>query len=134
MTDCINLKERFGKVYRIKHDEAVQERAERKDPWMMIITCKWGIIYPQGGTKLAAEVDRHPTAARALQKMAGVEQTQEGDLELENTFVFDVSLFDQVGEVLKPKRRRVLTAEHKAKAVAALALAKRQAETTAKVA
>lgn len=116
----MNLHETFGKQWRIAWDSAYDPRhvaKEDRDPWMMEIPCKAGIkIYPQGGTKLAVECDYHPQIARQLGTIPGVELTQDGDHE--KTFVFDVSLIDQVAALVQPRRRRQLTEENRAKLAA----------------
>jgi hypothetical protein len=114
-TDCVNLRETFGKRCRIGWDPAYEPRhvaKENHDPWMMQIPCKRGIIiYPQGDKKLAVECNYHPQIARQLGSIPGVELTQDGTHE--KTFVFHVSLFDQIAAIVKPKRRRQLTERHR---------------------
>jgi hypothetical protein len=109
---CINLLAMFGEQYRITFDEAYDPThvpIGRRDPWMMQIPCEGQrvTIYPHGGTALAVEVDRRPSIAAKLQALAGVKLHQDGDIE--RTFLFDVSLFDQVAQIVKPRRRRRLT-------------------------
>jgi hypothetical protein len=101
---CINLAERFGWQYRIGYDPASLARAEKADPWMMTIPCRFGVIYPRGGNLLAAEMDYHPSIARRLASLPGVVLTQDGDGE--KTFTFQVELFDRVAEILRPRKRR----------------------------
>jgi hypothetical protein len=84
----------------------------RDDPWYYQIPCDFGIIYPHGADTLALEIDYHnPTANRVL-KIPGTRLSQDGDFE--KTILFSLSLFDQVAEIVKPKRRRVLTPEQRA--------------------
>jgi hypothetical protein len=45
--DCIDLKDRFGREFRITWDPAAGERSA--DPWMMTMPCRKGEIYPHGG-------------------------------------------------------------------------------------
>jgi hypothetical protein len=104
---CINLRERFGDRYRIGHDPAAETWGERDDPWMMTIPCVNGTIYPHGGSRLAAEC--YGPTARKLKAIAGVTVHQQGDREW--TMLFDVSLFDQVAEIMKPRKRRHLSPE-----------------------
>jgi hypothetical protein len=104
---CINLLERFGSEFKVGFDEANDHRGVPRrclDPWMMTLVCKRGLIYPQGGSRLAAEVDNHPGAARQLAAIPGVTLTQDGTTE--RTFVFDIELFPAVAAVLQPRRRR----------------------------
>jgi len=76
---------------------------------MMELVCRGrGVtIYPYGGDTLAVEVDRRPSIVARLTAIEGLQLHQDGDVE--KTFLFDVSLFDQVAEVVKPRKRRRLT-------------------------
>jgi hypothetical protein len=109
---CINLLEAFGDRYRITFNEAYNSRKvprAKLDPWMMQIACKGpGVtIYPHGGNLLAVQADRRPSIGARLKALDGVKLYQDGDREM--TFLFDVSLFEQVAEVVKPRKRRELT-------------------------
>jgi hypothetical protein len=101
----INLRERYGDRYRIGHDPAAETWKEQQDPWMMTVLCQGGVvIYPVGGDDLAVEVDHHPGLARQLQDIPGVTSSQSGDHE--QTFLFDLGLFDRVAAVVKPRKKR----------------------------
>ena len=104
--DCINLRQRFGNVYRITFDPAYDPRGvprRKLDPWYMQITCRFGTIYPLGRDRLAVECDYHPGIAKRLASIEGVTPTQDGDGE--KTFAFPVELLDAVVEVVRPRRR-----------------------------
>jgi hypothetical protein len=107
MTTCINLRERFGDRFRIGHDPAAVTWGEKADPWMMTIPCVNGTIYPHGGSRLAAKC-YGPTAKKLL-TVAGVTVHQQGDREW--TLLFDVSSFNEVAEIMKPRKRRHLSPE-----------------------
>ena len=68
--NCINLKERFGDRHPVKHEESyVADRgdgARAEDPWLMIIPCKHGHLYPHDGDLLGASTDRRGPIARSL--------------------------------------------------------------------
>jgi hypothetical protein len=104
---CVNLRERFGRQYRITYDPAYDPRhvpRDKLDPWMMQIPCRGGVvIYPYGGQLLAVEVDYRPKTAHRLRQM-GLRCTQDGDRE--KTFVFDAADFDRVAAVVHPRKRR----------------------------
>ncbi len=108
---CVNVRDCFGSRYRIGFDPAYDARGKHRanlDPWMMTVPCRGGVvIYPHGGSTLAAEVDRHPGVARRLGAIPSVTLHQDGDRE--KTFVFDVTLFDRVAEVVRPRKRRRLS-------------------------
>jgi hypothetical protein len=44
----------------------------------MQIRCRYGLIYPHGGDKLAVEVDYHNQVARMVGRIPGVVQTPGG--------------------------------------------------------
>jgi hypothetical protein len=103
MTTCPNLRDLFGDKYQIGVDPAALTRAERRDPWLQTILCRFGTIYPFGEGLLAAEVDYHPRVARRLADIPGVRLHQDGDGE--KTFVFPVELFEEVARVVRPLRK-----------------------------
>jgi hypothetical protein len=76
---CIDLQERFGRQYRISHDDAASTWGERTDPWMMTIPCRWGVIYPHGANVLALELDGHPKIAKLVASNPGIVLHQDGD-------------------------------------------------------
>jgi hypothetical protein len=135
---CINLRERFGTDYRVSFEPAYDARGKHRrnlDPYMMTLSCRFGVIYPHGGDTPAVEVDYHPKVAKLLAALPGVALHQDGDGE--KTFLFPVSLFEAVAAIVRPRRRRrpvPLTEEHKAKLVAAgkQALAERRQKTNTK--
>jgi hypothetical protein len=113
---CINLLEKFGKKYRITFDEAYDAwRVHRAklDPWMMQIPCQGrGVtIYPHGASTLAVEVNRRPSIAAKMMALEGVRLYQDGDTE--KTFLFEMSQFTEVAEIVKPRRKRILTEERR---------------------
>lgn len=108
--NCVNLKERFGKRFKITFDECYDPRNRPKDsldPWMMQIPCLRGIIYPHGGTTLAVEVDYRTPTAKRLAELDCCRLYQDGDQE--KTFHFDVADFATVAKIVKPRRRRRMT-------------------------
>jgi hypothetical protein len=104
---CINLMTRFGGRYKITYDLAYSSRhvpKDKLDPAMMQIPCKFGTIYWHGRNTLAVEVDYHPGIAHAVAALQGVTLHQDGDHE--KTFLFPVELFNQIAEIVHPRRRR----------------------------
>ena len=95
---CINLRERFGQQYRIGFDEAAENR---NDPWTMNFPCRWGTIYPHSAEMLALDLDGHPKVAKQVAVIPGIVLHQDGNEE--KTFLFPVSLFDQVAALVEPK-------------------------------
>ena len=109
--DCINLKERFGDRFKVKYEESycVQygENAWRDDPVLMVIPCENGHICPWGGSNLAACTNSAGRVANKLKALPFTEVAQDGDDGA--NVVFDVSHFDEVAEIMKPRRRRRLS-------------------------
>jgi len=107
---CPNLSELYGDVYRISRDPSADSH---DDPWMLQIPCQRGVIYPHGPNTIAVEVDGRPKIAKRIAAIQGIRLHQDGDDE--KTFTFDVSLFEQVAEIEKPRKRRHLSDEHREK-------------------
>jgi len=120
---CINLKERFGRRYRVVYEESYYAQygpnARVPDPWLMILPCKFGHIFPHGGDMLAASVDGHPNVAGLLRRLPRCQVWQDGDFG-ELTVTFDVADFDEVARIMRPRRRRQVTPEQKAELLARL--------------
>lgn len=119
--ECINLKQRFGDRYKVKYEEsyyAVRSKQTIEDPWQMILLCQHGHISPWDSSKLAA-CTKHPgRIANRLKGLPFTEAVQDGD---DGTnVVFDVAHFDEVAEIMKPRRRRRMSDTQKAAAAARL--------------
>ncbi|MFC1597104.1 hypothetical protein ACFL5Q_04080 [Planctomycetota bacterium] len=110
---CINLNQRFGDQYRVEYEESYYaERGENgraEDPWLMILPCHHGHICPWGDTQLAA-CTRRPgqivNRLKALQFTTVAQDSEDGA-----NVLFDVKHFDQVAEIMRPRRRRRLSPE-----------------------
>lgn len=112
MSKCINLRTAFP-TCRITHDPAFEDK---KDPWSFQIPCRLGVIYPFDHNTLAVEVDNHPLAVKQLGELVGMDHGthwQAGDRE--HTFLVPARMFEQVAAIVHPRRKRVLTEQHKAK-------------------
>ena len=110
---CINLQQHFGDRFKITWDEAYYaehgKHGRTQDPWLMVLPCVNGEIYPFGGKRLAAYCLR-----RTRQKLAALsccEIVQWGDNEA--TLTFDIGDFDEVAKVMLPRKRRRFTEEQK---------------------
>ena len=110
----INLRRRFGRRFKVKYEPAYEAEHGRgarvEDPWLMVLPCRYGHLYPFGGTLLAASVDGHPNVAGVLRRLRCCRIHQDGDFG-ELTVVFDVADFPKVAKIMKPRRRRVLSEE-----------------------
>jgi hypothetical protein len=108
---CVNLLALFGDRYRIAWDPAADSRCS--DPWLQLIPCRWGVIFPHGGNKLAVEVDNHNRYAKQLAALPGLRVWQDGTTE--KTYVFDVSHFEAAAAIVQPRKRRSLSPGHNAR-------------------
>lgn len=112
MSTCINLKETFGGKYRISYDEAAgSEPGGRSDPWLMLIPCQRGHIYPHGGSLLAVATSVRGGTARAIRSLPGVEVIQDGEDGINASF--PVELFPQVAELMLPRRKRQVSEQER---------------------
>lgn len=116
--NVINLRSLLGKKYKIEYDEAYYAEygvnAKTEDPFLMVVPCQYGHIYPQGGQRLCASTNKRGPVAGKLKKLVDKEIAQieqNGDDGL--TVSFNVSDCEQFLEILKPRLRRKLSAEHK---------------------
>ncbi len=118
---CINLRERYGRSYKVGYEESYYAqygpRARVEDPWLQIIPCRAGHIFPHGGTKLAAVTNKLGPTARKLAAIPGVTLWQDGDDGV--TVLFDVADFDRVAAIIGPKRRRKPLTEKQLQVLAA---------------
>jgi hypothetical protein len=115
---CIDLQERFGEKYKIGKDPSYWAEHGKggwaHDPWLLLIPCKFGHIYPQGGTTLAASVDGHCKIAGELRRL-GLKVHQSGSDG--DTLLFDVEQFKAVAKIMRPHRKPRQTEEQRAAAV-----------------
>ena len=107
--DCPNLKRLYGDRFRVTYEESYTaergEGARGADPWLQIIPCKYGHLFPWGRNLLAASVDGHSNIAGELRRLACCLVVQDGDRG-ELTATFDPGDFEQVAEVMQPRKRR----------------------------
>lgn len=119
--DCIDLKATFGHKYRIDRDEAhaaeYGDGSRIHDPWLLTIPARHGHFYPHGGNRLAFSTTGRGPKAKAISGLDCVEVVQDGGDGL--TVTFDLKDFPTVAKLAKPKTRRKLSPEHKAKLLAA---------------
>lgn len=131
MTDCINLKTRFGQTFRVTSDESYKAETgstlnANRDPWLFLLRgirghiCPWGgellaVCLKTGHTGLAAKLWREPWVIR--------DRSQFGD-DGEMNAVFHVDHFDEAEPYAKLYRKKVFSPEVLAKYRAQLLSAK----------
>ncbi len=116
---CVDFKATFGNRYRYEWDEAYwAERSEFRAveaPWLTIIPCKFGKIYPHGGRKLAAYCNAGGAKRKELETLPCVQVTQGGGADCPEVIVtFDVAEIEKVAQVLKARRPRQYSAKTRA--------------------
>jgi hypothetical protein len=116
----IDLKKQYGRKFRITLDESFEigDRSNEEKLWNLRIPGKYGHIGVWGENTLSA----HSGSSRVVKKLIeipGVTIKQRGDNEV--TIVFPPDLIEPVADVLKAKRRRQLSDEHRAKLIEASA-------------
>jgi len=116
MMKPIDLRKLAGTTYRLEHDEsAFMEPGGRKDPWLYVIPCRKGHIYPHSDTLLALWWE---STTRLDHKCPALELYQDGDDE--KTYLFLPEDFEEVAKLAGAKRRRkgrTLSASERQKAI-----------------
>jgi hypothetical protein len=102
---CLDLAACLGHRYLIRYEESyLVQKIQADAPWLKIIPCRYGHIFPHGGTVLAASVDGRPKIAGTLRRLPCCRVHQDGDFG-ELTVIFDFVDFDQVAKIMRPHRR-----------------------------
>ena len=116
--ELLDLKVMFGRRFKLGVDPSYH--AERPDlrhdarPWLRTILCQHGEIIPWGNSTLAAVTAKAGTVARRLKALPNIEVWQDGSDGV--TVLFDAADFDQIADIMRPRRRRHLTPEARAAA------------------
>lgn len=112
--NCIDLKQRFGKRYKIGVEESVEQPSRNIDPWYWEIPCRLGPknwksrIYPYGGEYLAVMV----TSAIVANRMNGWPELEASqDAEDAMVFIFHVDHLPKTARAVRVRTRRQLSAE-----------------------
>jgi len=116
---CVDLRERFGGRYRLIWEAEGATRAQwaaGARAWLLQVSCRYGVIYPVGGALLAAWTDQPRIGAR-LRALPGVISAR-GDLEV--TVTFHVDQVEAVFALLRPRRRRQVSSNQRARLLARL--------------
>lgn len=119
----INLKKRFGKQYRVRHEESLQaENSEfrtEEEPWLQIILCQRGHIYPYGEELLAVSTDHRGKTSNKIMSLPYVKVLQEGDDGINATF--PAKHFDEIAKIMGARRKRQMSPEQRAASMERLA-------------
>jgi hypothetical protein len=117
---CPDLKALAAGKYRLKREESYHvehgKHGRSMDPWLWMIPCQHGHMFPFGSGLLGASTDRRGGIARRLAALPGCRVHQDGDDGL--TVVFPEAMFEMVAAILKPRRRRRWSEAQRARAIA----------------
>lgn len=103
---CVDLKECFGKKYRIGHDPAAEiEPGGMHDPWLYTIRCQFGEIYPYGREKLAFHCTGTIIRQKIKEAFPDMEVSNWSD-DGEAIFIFHVDRLLEIAKFAKPRRKR----------------------------
>lgn len=100
----LDLRALYSDICRIGHDPAAShEPRGRKDPWLYVIPCRSGHIYPHSDSQLALWWE---SSARLEVRYTFLTLYQDGDEE--KTYLFDPEHFPEVAKLAGARRRRTL--------------------------
>jgi hypothetical protein len=107
----INLRDRFGKKYRVTYEESYcaqyGERARIDDPWLQVIEGRLGHIYPFDGELLAASTAARGPLAKRLASLPFCRVWQDGDDGI--TVLFPAEQFKVIAKLLRVRVKRGLS-------------------------
>jgi hypothetical protein len=105
---CVNLRERFGRRYKVTFEEsyaaAYGPKASRDDPWLQIIPGALGHVFPHSATMLGAKPGRSGKSARRLKDLPFVQVHTDGSDGV--TVLFSPNHLNLVADLLQLRRRR----------------------------
>ena len=111
----INLRELFGRRYQIGYDPSyAHEQSDwRKceEPWLQVVLCHHGEIYPWGDDRLAATTSTRGAIANKLAALECCTVSQDGSDGV--TVTFHVGDFSAVAKLIRPRGRRRLSPERR---------------------
>lgn len=115
MAGCIDIS-KFGYAYAVERDPAYKAEYGHKacvhDPWLLLIPCRHGHIYPHGGSRLAISLD--PGHDRLKMRLLAIGCTLHQDSDDDGaTLLFDAAILGRVAKVVKPKRRPRLSVDER---------------------
>ena len=112
---CVDLRKLYGDRFKMGLEESYfAERPEfrkQERPWLTHILCQYGTIGVWGDNDLVACTTRNGATASKLRKLPFARVAQDGSDGV--NVVFDLKHFDEVAEIMKPRRRRQLSEQEK---------------------
>lgn len=124
----INLKEQFGETFKIEYEDEHNGK-EINHEFYQLIPCKFGSIHPWDDQLFSAYCNAKKVSHRLRKEIdsgmwADFKVIAQGDSELR--FTFPVNRIEEVAEILKAKRKRRLSLEHKEKLIEGLVKYKKE--------
>lgn len=116
--NCLDLDKLFGGRFKLSWDES--REGMNKDPFLRVLLCRYGEIYPYGGEYLGLWVKEGCSRIAGMIKNLDFikenenESVQDGDGG-ELTVLFTLNEFDLISEIVQPRKKRLLGDEHKQK-------------------
>jgi hypothetical protein len=116
----LNLEDLFVDRYKLEYEESYYaERPEfrkQEEPWLTQIPCQHGHIGVWGDEWLVACTDHAGRVVKRLRELPFTQVAMDGDDGA--NVLFTVDHFDEVAQIMKPRKRRRLSGEHKARLAA----------------
>lgn len=112
----IDLQATYGKRYKVTIDETwnvEQQRKEEDKPWYYEIRGKTGYIYPHDNYRVALELT--PRLWKRWEQNPPMAYVKYRECDEGPTLLITNSLIPQALKWIRPRRRRTLSPEHKAK-------------------
>jgi hypothetical protein len=133
IAQCIDLRATFAGQFRFGWDEAyAAERPDRRRveaPWLTIIRCRSGRIFPWGGRLLAAYSSRRRHALANLLAVTSVQGGTAGRFSAGEVIVtFEVSHIEAVAACLGAYRPRQLSPEERERRATCLQVVRKRSE------
>lgn len=105
----VDLRAVAGKRYQLEYEESHRGKAD--EPWLLLIPCQCGHIYPHSDKLLGVATNGRGSLTQKIARLPGVEVVQDGDDGI--NAVFPASLFAKVAAIVKPKRKRQVSAKER---------------------
>ena len=112
----IDLKEVYGKCYKVTMDESWEVERQRKEedrPWYYEIVGRLGMVYPHSDTEISIELT--PRTWKKWEKSNPVPYTLKRICDEGPTLIIGNIHLNDALKWINPRRKRTLTPEHKAK-------------------
>lgn len=117
MTTCLDLHVLYGDRFKLRLEAdgtTLDATPESESDWLLELPCRYGVVSPHGGDILAATI----TGRRIGQQVARLPCILSSRGDAERVVLFHVNDAEAVLGLLKPRRRRLISAEYQARLAA----------------